>query len=779
MNDNKKNRTILVRSWIFIIISLLSFPLSNFAQEQPTVTKSEIIENIDGKNYYLHFVKQGQTLFEIAKVYGITVNDIFINNPEAKSGIKQGQVLKIPVSGKVNKIENTEQKQEEYFIHIVKSKETLYGIALKYGVTVADIKKLNPSLGEYPKEGETLKIPVTEKGQTKPQAKWEGETVKHTVSGGETLYGIAKQYNITTGEIINANPGMNEQLKVGQELLIPNQPKAAKDKSGEQGTSVKYDEHTVLPGETIYTIAVQLAFSIDSLKKYNPMLTETVHPGQVIRVPENRNISNYITHKAEKKEKLEDIINKYKVNYYKVLVLNPGISKKVEAGETIKIPVELINQNETLTNTENENLPGKIALPCEDTELNKKKTYNVALMLPLYLEEVDSMNNLPGNDLTEISKLSALRFIQFYEGFLLAVDSLKNKGIKLNLFVYDVDNTSPKIEKVLHASEMSSMDLIIGPFFNEGFKKVAAFAKTYKINIVNPLSTREEIILNNPYVFKVKPNINKQSDQLLSFLLEVYPTSNIVIIRQNKYQNQASVSYIRNWLNSRRVPRVYLQNKKILERINSKKERGKLFTENMLFDTEELSRNPNDSSYLGNTVKEVIYDQDSLLGLKMNLSRLRHNVVIAFSDDNVFSQELLSRLNKLNENYDITLFGLPDWNKFENLETQQMLNLDFHSFSSSIIDYQDERVISWIMRFREKYKTEPTVAKYAYDGFDIGWYFLNALFLHGKDFEQCIHDFHIQLIQTKFDFEQNNDNGFQNSYWNLGEYRDYTLIKVW
>ncbi len=771
-------QNILVDKFFLILLFVMILPFHNYAQDETGITKSEIIESINGKDYYLHFVKQGQTLFEIAKTYDISVDDLFANNPDARNGIKAGQVLKIPVSGKEKKAPLNEQKREDYFFHIVKSKETLYGIALKYGVTIEDIKRLNPELGEYPKEGETLKIPTTKKGKPEPGAKWEGETVKHTVSGGETLYGIAKKYNVTTGEIINANPGMNEQLKVGQVILIPNQQGINEVNGEPQIKPEKFIEHTVLPGETIYTLAVKLDFSIDSLKKYNPLLIEPVRPGQVVKVPEDKKETPFIIHKADKKERVEEIAAKYKVNYYKILVLNPGISKKAEAGQLIKIPVEITKHEESDTVTGHETIPGVVVLPCEDIVVNKEKTYNVALMLPFYLDEVDSLEQMPEPDLSAISDLSAFRFIQFYEGFLMAVDSMKNQGMKLNLFVYDVDNSEQKIQKVLHASELSSMDLIIGPLFNDSFKKIAAFAKTCKINIVNPLSPREEIILNNPFVFKVKPEVSKQSDQLINYLLDHYPKSNIVIIRQNKYQNQASVSYIRNYLNSRRASRIYLSNRKLLEHINLKKEHGKIFTENMLFDTEELVRNPNDSSYLGNTVKEVIYDQDSLLGLKMNLSKLRNNVVIAFSEDNVFSQEILSKLNKLRENYDITLFGLPNWNKFDNLETQQMLNLDFHSLTSSIINFNDKRVINWIEQFREKYKTEPSTAKYAFDGFDIGWYFLNALFLHGKDFQQCISEIEIPLIQTKYKFEEKNDNGFQNTHWDIGEYKDYTFNRV-
>jgi len=128
--------------------------------------------------------------------------------------------------------------------------------------------------------------------------------------------------------------------------------------------------------------------------------------------------------------------------------------------------------------------------------------------------------------------------------------------------------------------------------------------------------------------------------------------------------------------------------------------------------------------------------------------------------------------------YDITLFGLPAWNTFADFETSHMLNLRLHCFSSSIVDYENQKIKEWILNYRELYLTEPSVENYAFDGFDIGWYFLNALYLFGKNFSACIEDYDIHLIQSKYKFEQLKDNGRQNTYWDIGKYSNYKFIKV-
>ena len=104
----------LKRTFYIIILFLAGF--SAFSQNEVEITRSGIVENFDGKDYYLHFVKKGETLFGIARAYDITVNDIFKCNPGAESGISQGKILKLPVkvNAKTNKAIGDE-KTDTYF----------------------------------------------------------------------------------------------------------------------------------------------------------------------------------------------------------------------------------------------------------------------------------------------------------------------------------------------------------------------------------------------------------------------------------------------------------------------------------------------------------------------------------------------------------------------------------------------------------------------------------------------------------------------------------------
>jgi LysM repeat protein len=741
--------------------------------QDASVKKSEIIENIDGTDYYLHFVKEGQTLYNIAKAYNVTVNDIFKINPAAESGIKTGMVLKI--QAKKSKKQNTDNidkpKDNNFYYHIVKPKETLYGLSRSYNVTIDEIKMGNPELGDVLKEGSVLKIPK----HTVNDQPVAISTKTHKTEAGETLYSIAKQYNVTIGALKNSNPGLTTDLSIGQVLKIPEQetePETISQQEDETNKKPLFITITVKSNETLYKIAINYAVSIDTLFKYNPGLTEYTYTGQEIKIPENNSTKNYITHTARKNDKLKKVAKKYNISYSNIQNLNPGISNKIKMGQVVKIPVTRKKIEETKPMDEIQ--PEIVLSPCSKIAENRDKVYNIALMLPLYLEELDSI--VSGETISPDFK--PFRFVQFYEGFMMAVDSMQKAGMKVNIFTYDVDNTSDKIDKILQTSELSSMNLIIGPFYGRSFRKVADFAKTYEIKIINPLSPREEIILNNPYVFKIKPTLASQSDLLASYIEKAYPKSNVLIIRHNNYKFQTFVSYVRNTLNLNRKMQVLINNDVIESKLGSIEANNKLYSENILLDREQLQRTPEGSTSFSNMVKEVVYSEDSLTGVKQNLSLVRNNVVIILSEDKSFSQELLSRLNKLLSEYEINAIGLPEWGKFDDLETAPLLNLHLQIFSESYINYDDGNTLNWIKNYRETFKTEPSVDKYAFEGFDLGWYFLNALYNYGKEFEQCFDAMDVSLMHTKFVFKHTTGNGFENTFWNICKFEDFKIIKV-
>ncbi|HNX88022.1 MAG TPA: LysM peptidoglycan-binding domain-containing protein, partial [Paludibacteraceae bacterium] len=121
--------------------------------------KSEIpTKIIDGKEYYIYQVEAGEGLYSISKKFGVSQADINNANPQIYDGIKAGQEILIPKTGKV-KLSTTRIKDEDegFVLHTVEKKQTLFAISRKYNVTQEDIREANPQLTEGLKTGDVLR----------------------------------------------------------------------------------------------------------------------------------------------------------------------------------------------------------------------------------------------------------------------------------------------------------------------------------------------------------------------------------------------------------------------------------------------------------------------------------------------------------------------------------------------------------------------------------------------------------------------------------------------
>ena len=92
------------------------------------------------ETYKTHKVEKGETVYSIAKKYGVSEEAIYRLNPDAKNGITSSSVLIIPAAS------GNELKVTGFKTHRTKRKETLFSISQKYGVTIDDIKKYNKFL---------------------------------------------------------------------------------------------------------------------------------------------------------------------------------------------------------------------------------------------------------------------------------------------------------------------------------------------------------------------------------------------------------------------------------------------------------------------------------------------------------------------------------------------------------------------------------------------------------------------------------------------------------
>lgn len=225
------------------------------------------LREVDGQKYIAHHVLKGQTLFAISKHYAVPVEAITGNNPGSAQHISVGQVLLIPVKAQVKKeLKLAPALMDGELAHTVQKKETLFGIARKYGVEPQDLTARNPNVSEL-KPGMLLIIPVAKVSSAPasviaPAA--EDESRSHLVQPGETIYSISKRYDLTPEEIQAANGGLPQGLKAGTYLRIP-----PKEKPIEEPEPVAVVTNT----SATYKVALLLPFSIaanDSAQAHQP-----------------------------------------------------------------------------------------------------------------------------------------------------------------------------------------------------------------------------------------------------------------------------------------------------------------------------------------------------------------------------------------------------------------------------------------------------------------------------------------------------------------------------
>lgn len=726
LNGNKNLRIFFMKSF-FHFAALLLFLLTGViqAQELPVAQRQTEILSENNETYIIHTVQKGETIYSIARAYETRANDILALNPDAPAILPLGYRLKVKDKTVTNaNIAKPQPTTESFVYHIVKKGQNLKEIASIYGSSEAEILQVNKLDNRTIIADQVIKVPLDYSALSKNNEK-SGESrddgfITHIVSPQETLYGISKQYGVNIADIIEWNPFVSEGLKVGQLLRV-------KIKQ-EETINTEPVQHTVGRKETLYGISRKYRVSIDSLKMFNPGLSENLSEGQQIRIPSSTS-SSYITHTANRGERTSQLAMNYQVTEDALRDANPGIGNKLKPDEKVKIPIEKrlpkeqhqskSDQNEShhIAASENENP----ICPAEYKFLSKE--FNVALMIPFALDEADT-SAFRLRKASAMKELPFFRFIQFYEGCLLALDTLKQHGLKINFHVYDASRKTDKTQKMLNRPEMAKMDLIISIAYSRNFELISEFCQARNIPLVNAISKRPEITRNSPVVFKILPDEEGQTEAIAEYIASLSSKTNVIIVRGNKYQFGPVCDRLRE-----SIPR--LSDSKI----------------------------------------RVTYLNDSISLIRNRIKPGYNNVLICVSDNQAWVMDLVRNLSARQDTGRLMIIGIPSWSEMNNLDSKGIMKLNVHFLKAEIPDEESLLTQWFIKRFHESYFSEPD--ELAHRGFDVTFYFMSALLRFGNDFNSCIENLNINATQTRYKFTRNSPHGYENRFWNIYRYDNY------
>ena len=792
---------------LFLLFFLFGMMLSGNLAAQEVIERSSKITQIGGKEYYMHHVKQGQTLYSLSKAYNVTIEEIERLNPEVKNGLKAGLVLGIPV--RPVQVLQEEELQPEIVVvepepepeeepkHVVEEPES-EPKPEEEPEAVVEEPEPEPE-PEVEIEPETIIEEPEPEPKPEPEPEPEEETIVETPEPEpkpEPEIAVEEpEPEIVTPVYVEPEPQV-EQPKI---VETP----AVEEHHAENHSAFDGATRIVQRGEDLYDIAKEFGIDLADFKAVNPGLTNEPVAGTRIVIPNIVNENDYLVHTCEKNERVTSLLKRWKVDENSFRKKNISVGSHVFTNQVVLIPIQPITdfywigidgteivevqevpvepqqpaQEETQVNFDFEtgDIPDCVANPA-----NASKRYRVALMVPLYLYDIGNIS-VSKDKASKSKKSRSLSFLQFYEGFMMAAEMMEKQGMKLDLTVIDVTENVSSAESALSQIEDKEWDLIVGPFFGKSFAVIEKYAKANGIAVVNPLSTRRSVIEDSPNVVKAKAGDVGLVLTISNLVKNHYSNANVFIVSREKDTDTTFLNQLEHHLNYAVNEEVTVSVDEFLQFARNESERLEMGSrlvptidvEGQVYSTGDFQNGSADNVVLSNSVKRYSYGE--IAKVKSQLSGVRDNVIIAYGDDNVFATQMLNSLTKSADRFPITLVCAPDWQKHEKLLVDNLLKMHAIFVSDFFVDYNNDDAKRFVLRFRQKYVTEPQ--EYAFEGYDVGCYFLNALMQYGSDdLINCLHCYQASMLHTNYRFYYKNylnaagNEGKENLYWSIYQY---------
>ena len=341
-------------------------------------------------------------------------------------------------------------------------------------------------------------------------------------------------------------------------------------------------------------------------------------------------------------------------------------------------------------------------------EILKKNSYNITLLLPFEASKYNSIKD----DYSRNTKIA----LHFWEGVKMAVRQLEREGLKANLFVIDTRADSNFVKNnVLQREELLNSDLIIGPLRKDNMKIISEFARLNQKTMISPLSTSNPSKNVNPYFVQVNPQMESHGKAILKYLKEekeVAPDK-ILLLAESTHK---AISRLETFQKAHQEIEGSSSAEKLKEYIASKR---------------------------GNR-----WDMD----VKPFLQYKDTTYVIIPSSDEFFVMTCMRELGLLTKNYPVVVFGMPQWNYFEQIGLDYFHNLNVHISSSFYVDPEMQNVKDFKINYYSEFKTAPDI--YSYKGYDVAHFFGLMINKYGIYFPQFMDGDDPELMHTRFKFQR-------------------------
>lgn len=427
-------------------------------------------------------------------------------------------------------------------------------------------------------------------------------------------------------------------------------------------------KHQVQSGETLYQLSVKYGVSIDSILSANPSLKDKgLQTNTIILIPaikHNDGIKGTncrLMHKVKKKETLWGIAKQYGLNVEELLKANPDIEdKEIKKGMFLCIPYA----------------SSEIVV----TQQLKPKGYdnlNVTIILPLLGKNMENERSL-----------------EFYRGFLMAVEEIKKKNINVQINTYNEPQGTMNLNEVSDKIKSTGTQMIIGPLYPQHFGEIAQLSKQISnAKWVIPFSSKYENLKTTPNVFLLNTPIELKAQIAGDLITKSFKGAKVVFLHENAGNEISFSTALRNHLVKKNFDIADLPNGYSINQLKS----------------------------LANSKKRTIFIPETSEIKEVN--------------------NIIDKMKALRAEYpggNFALMAYPEWLDLQGISRTDLFKIDTYVFNNHFYNPYSSATQRKISEYNLWFRTQPLniSPRMFLLGYDAGIKLLTGLKLYGKDYAQ-------------------------------------------
>ena len=256
----------------------------------------------------------------------------------------------------------------------------------------------------------------------------------------------------------------------------------------------------------------------------------------VLRLPQKKmpdleiSTDNYVFYEVKPKQTIYSLTRKLQLSYEDMLELNPDLSRGLQAGMVLKLPVDRASE----LDVKNSLVLDKISL-IDSIEISNRP--KLLYLLPFRTDKIDLSDKEMAT--SSINRSNALRYsLGLYSGSLIAIDSIAELGVSVDVKTFDTELNLDKTKRILAGEDLKTYDAVIGPLQMNSMKEVAVQAYNNDVAVISPLAGQGDANLDN--VFYSVPPDSLLRASMLRYMKEQVSDQNIIVIA-DVYHKDAEV----------------------------------------------------------------------------------------------------------------------------------------------------------------------------------------------------------------------------------------------